>query len=167
MTRKVITSNLSKLSKAHQRNAKRLPAAIERGFAAIANESIALYQKTTRTWRHKPRFYPRRTARGVTINTDSDIYLWTDYGTKPHIIKAKNAPMLVFRWPYKAATKPRVIGSINAQYGANWARKLLVHHPGTKPRHFTDEITRRMQKRAANIMRAELKKAINVEAVGL
>jgi hypothetical protein len=167
MAKKVITSNLTKLSAAHQRNAKRLPGAIEAGFAEIAAESIGLYQKTTRTWKHQPRFYSKRTARGVTINTDSDIYKWTDFGTRPHIIKAKNAPFLVFRWPYKAATKPRVIGSTKATVGKNWARKLLVHHPGTKPRHFTDEISTRMQKRAANIMRKHLKAAINVEAVGL
>ncbi len=167
MAKKVITSNMSKLSKAHQRNAKRLPAAIERGFETIGKESIGLYQKTTRTWKHKPKFYMKRTARGITINTDDPIYVWTDYGTKPHTIKAKNAPFLVFRYPYRAATKPRVIGSINAQYGKFWARKVEVHHPGTKPRHFTDEITRRMLKRSTTIMRAELKKAINVEAVGL
>jgi hypothetical protein len=167
MAKKVITSNMGKLSKVHQRNAKRLPGAVEHGFEVIAAESIEMYQRTTRTWKHKPRFYPKRTATGITINTDSDIYKWTDYGTKPHIIRAKNAPFLVFRWPYKAATKPRVIGSINAKYGKFWARKLQVNHPGTKARHFTDEISKRMQKRAVTIMRAELKKAINVEAVGL
>jgi hypothetical protein len=167
MTRKVITSNLPKLSQAHQRNARRLPEALERGFDELAAESIGLYRKTTRTWKHQPRFYPVRTARGVTVNTDSQIYGWVDYGTKPHIIEARNAPMLIFRYPYRAATKPRVIGSINARYGKNWARKFRVNHPGTKPRHFTDEITKRMQKRAANVMRKQLLAAINVEAVGL
>src|SRR5512139_827951 len=134
MTRRVITSNLSKLGKAHQRNAKRLPQAIERGFDTIAAESIVLYGKTTRTWKHKPRFYSRRTARGVTINTDSAIYGYVDFGTRPHIIKARHAPFLVFRWPYKAATKPRVIASYQAKYGDNWARKKQVHHPGIKAR---------------------------------
>src|SRR5512139_189170 len=123
MGKKVITSNLPKLSAAHQRNARRLPQAIEAGFTEIAQESIGLYQKTTRTWKHKPKFYPKRTARGVTINTDDQIYQWVDKGTKPHIIRARNAPMLVFRWPYKAATKPRVIASYQASYGKNWARK--------------------------------------------
>jgi hypothetical protein len=163
----VITSNLPKLSRAHQRNARRLPDAIEAGFAEITVASIGLYEKTTRTWKHRPKFYPKRTARGVTINTDSEIYGWVDEGTKPHIIRAKNAPFLVFRYPYKAATKPRVIASYKTSYGKNWARKFEVHHPGTKPRKFTDEISKRMQKRAAGIMRKHINAAISVEAVGL
>lgn len=167
MARKVITSNLSKLSKAHQRNAKRLPGAVEKGYAVIAAESIVLYGKTTRTWRHKPRFYSKRTAKGVTINTDSAIYGYVDFGTRPHVIKARRAPFLVFRWPYKAATKPRVIASYKAQTGPNWAKRKQVNHPGIKARNFTDEITKRMQKRAAAIMRKAIKDAINVEAVGL
>lgn len=167
MTRKVITSNLSKLSDRHKRAAKKLPSAIDAGYDEIANEAIGLYQKTTRTWKTKVRFYSKRTARGVTINTDSDIYTWTDYGTKPHVIRAKNAPFLVFRWPYKAATKPRMIGSYQAQRGKNWARKFQVNHPGTKPRRFTDEITKRMLRRSHTIMRKKINEAINTEAVGL
>lgn len=144
-----------------------MPQAIDKGFDTLAQESIGLYQKTTRTWKHKPKFYPVRTARGVTINTDSEIYGWVDKGTKPHIIKAKNAPFLVFGWPYKAATKPRVINSFKANVGKNLAFKRQVTHPGIKARNFTDEITKRMQKRAAAVMRKALLDAINVEAVGL
>lgn len=164
MARKVITSNLSKLSKQHQRNAKRLPLAVAKGFTEIAAESVKLYQKTTRTWDHKPAFYAKRVTRGITINTDSQIYQWVDRGTRPHTIEAKNAPFLVFRWPYKAKTKVRVIASYQAHYGSNLARKFRVHHPGTAPRHFTDEITRRMQKRAAGIMRRQIKEAVNTES---
>ncbi len=167
MTRKIITSNLSKLSKAHQRAAKQLPLAVAKGYTEIAAESVKLYQKTTRTWKHKPDFYARRTARGVAINTNSVIYGYVDFGTRPHVIRARRAPFLVFRWPYKAATKPRVIASYRAQYGDNWARKKSVKHPGIKARNFTDEITKRMQKRAASIMRKQIKDAINVEAAGL
>jgi hypothetical protein len=158
---------MSKLSKAKRAAARRLPLAVARGYTQIAAESIDLYRKTTRTWKHQPDFYAERTARGVTINTDSAIYGYVDRGTRAHIIRAKRAPFLVFRYPYKAATKPRVIGSTKAQYGKFWARKIEVHHPGTKPRHFTDEIARRMQRRAANIMRKHIKEALSVEAVGL
>jgi len=164
MAKKIITSNLSKLSKAHQQAARRIPLAVAKGYTRIAKESIEMYQRTTGTWKNRPNFYAERTANDVTIKTDSQVYGWVDKGTRAHIIRAKNAPFLVFRWPYRAATRPRVIGSIKAQYGKNWARKVQVKHPGTKPRHFTDEIAKRMQKRAANIMRTEIKRAISVEA---
>ena len=174
MTRKVITSNLSKLSQRHRRNTKRLPGAIEAGFAEIGRETIALYQKTTRTWKHKPRFHPVRTARGITINTDDQIFMWIDEGTKgPYKIPKRPKtdrdpiPFLVFRWPYKAATRPRVIASYAASRGKNLAFKRQVTHPGIKARKFTAEITKRMQKRAAGIMRKRINDAINVEAVGL
>lgn len=165
--KRVIYSNLSQLGKRHQKAARKIPGAVDKAFDVIADESIALYSKTTRTWKHQPKFSKKRTARGIMITTDDQIFNWVDQGTKPHVIQAKNAPFLVFGWPYKAATKPRVIGSFRAATGKNVARKLMVHHPGTLPRNFTDEIRKRMQKRAATIMRKEINAAINVEAVGL
>jgi hypothetical protein len=166
--KKVITGNLTKVSARYQRIARKMPQAVQRGFEVLADEAIAMHYKTTRTWKKEhPKFYWKHTAHGIAIMTDSQIYQWVDAGTKPHIIRAVNAPMLSFRYPYKSATKPRVIGSTNASVGKNWARKFEVHHPGTKPRHFTDEIATRVQKRAANVMRAELDKVINSEAVGL
>jgi len=168
MSKAIITGNLSKVSARYKRIARAMPQAVERGFEVLADEAIVLHYKTTRTWKKEhPKFYWKRTAHGVQIMTDSQIYAWVDFGTKPHVIRAKNAPFLVFGWPYKAATKVRVISSTNASVGGNWARKIEVHHPGTKARSFTDEIAKRTQKRAANVMRAELDKAINQEAVGL
>lgn len=164
MTKRVITSNLPKLSRAHQRNAKRLPLAVAKGFTEIATESIGLYQKTTRTWKRQPKFYAERTARGVTVNTDSQIFQWVDEGTKgPYPIVAKRAKFLHFFSPYRAATKPRVIASYQARYGnvENFRRRVM--HPGIKPRKFTDEISKRMQKRAAGIMRKHINEAISME----
>lgn len=48
---------------------------------------------------------------------------WYDQGTKPHVIRAKNAPTLVFYW---------------AKVNAVVAFKQ-VNHPGTKPTHFLSD----------------------------
>lgn len=163
----VITTNGAKVIDKYKRLLKKLPGAQDRALDTLADEAIVLYRKTTRTWRHKPTFTKRKTTRGIQIVTDSDIYKWVDRGTKPHIIQAVNALMLSFRYPYRAATKPRIIGSTNASVGKNWARKFMVHHPGTKPRHFTDEITKRINKRAGAVMTKEIKRTINAEGFGL
>lgn len=163
----VITTNGANVIDKYKRLLKKLPGAQDRALDILADEAIVLYKKTTRTWKHKPVFLKRRRSRGVEVYTTDDIYKWIDRGTRPHIIEAKNAPMLVFRGPYRAATKIRVIGSINAMTGNNWARKFSVRHPGTKARHFTDEITKRINKRAGAVMTKEIKKTINAEGFGL
>lgn len=165
----VITSNTTKISKRYRNIAKKMPQAVERGLEVLADEAIAMHYKTTRTWRkERPRFYWKRTAKGVMMLTDSQIYAWVDLGTKgPYPIVPVRAKALRFFSPYKAATKPRVIGSTNASVGTTENFRQGVMHPGIKPRHFTDEIAKRVQKRAANVMRKELEKAINSEAVGL
>ena len=163
----VITTNASQVMARYKKLLRKLPGVQDRALDILADEAIVLYRKTTATWRHKPRFIKIRTARGVQIVTSDKIYQWTDRGTKPHIIEAKNAPMLIFRWPYKAATRVRIISSRNASVGNNWARKFSVNHPGTKPRHFTDEITKRINKRAKPVMNAEIKRTINEEGFGI
>jgi hypothetical protein len=165
----VITSNIGKVSARYKRIAKAMPQAVERGLEVLADEAIAMHYKTTRTWKKEnPKFYWKRTAHGVQILTDSQIYVWVDKGTKgPYPIVPVHAKALRFNTPYKAATKVRVIGSTNANVGKNQVVVMGVMHPGIKARRFTDEIAIRVQKRAANVMRAELDKTINKEAVGL
>jgi hypothetical protein len=165
--RTVITTNAAKVSAKYKKLLKKLDGVQARATDMLADEAIVLYKKTTRTWRHKPTFRKKKTARGVQIITDDPIYKFVDRGTRPHIIRAKNAPFLVFAGPYKAATKPRVIGSTNATVGDNWSRKLMVHHPGNAPRHFTDEITKRINKRAGTVVKKEINKVINAEGFGL
>ena len=51
---------------------------------------------------------------GITLSMP--LYGWVlDQGSKPHIIKAKNAPLLAF------------------QIDDKWIFTKMVHHPGTKP----------------------------------
>ena len=171
----VITSNTTKISKRYRNIARKMPQAIERGLEQLGAEAVALHYKTTSAWKkEKPTFAWQRTARGVKITTDSQIYAWVDQGTKgpykiPTIPKVATdkKPWLIFRYPYTPSTKPRRIGSQASSRGDFWASKRQVTHPGIKARNFTDEIAKRVQKRAANVMRAELEKAINSEAVGI
>jgi hypothetical protein len=61
-------------------------------------------------------------SRGIQFDAGSDVdyTLFVDQGTKPHPIRAKNAPMLVFYWPK--------VGRV--------VHFKSVKHPGNKPYEF-------------------------------
>jgi hypothetical protein len=123
-----------------------------------------MYESTTRTWNHRPKFW-KAVGRGpgkagVRVYTDDLIYLFTDYGTKRHPITARRAPYLVWRWPSKAKTTRRVIGSHAGSVGKNWASKKRVMHPGTKAREFTPEILKHRQQWFPGNMQAAIDKGL-------
>lgn len=63
-------------------------------------------------------------SRGIEFQAGSDVdyTLYMDQGTKPHVIKAKNAPYLTFFWPK--------VGRV--------VHFKSVQHPGTKPYKFLE-----------------------------
>ena len=68
------------------------------------------YKVTHQTWKNDPGFSIRRPSPFVwEIGTSSDIYAYVNYGTRPHEIKPKTKPSLIFRAGFKAKTRPRWI----------------------------------------------------------
>ena len=66
-------------------------------------------------------------------------YVWLDDGTPPHKITAKNpSGFMSFTWPYKARTKPGVLGSGTSSFGNNFAKQAEVNHPGVDARNFSE-----------------------------
>lgn len=164
-----ITSNITKVSARYRKMAKNLPGVIDRATRAIINdEALPLYQNTVRTWKHQPRFMARKVYHGYGIEVQPlQPFEWVNRGTKPHIIEARNAPLLRFTGPYHAKTKPNVIASYNGGRGRVWVSKRLVHHPGTEARNFTDIIMRRIQARAVARMRQALSEASYGAGMGI
>lgn len=157
----VVTSNITKVAQRYRNMARNMPGIVDRAIHdLVAQEAIPLFQKTTDTWTHKPAFTSQQTARGWMVNVNPVFpYTWVDEGTKPHVIKAKNVPLLRFTGPYHAKTKVNVIASYKGGRGRVWVSKRLVHHPGTEARNFRDIIMKRMQQRAANKVRQALNEA--------
>lgn len=110
------------------------------------------YEKTTATWEHKPEFTITETDGGTrfTVGTDDKIYGFVTHGTRPHIIEARNAPVLAFRGGYKAKTTPRVIGSGPGGASGDVMFRQQVHHPGTEARDFERTIQNEAQRTIAN-----------------
>lgn len=105
------------------------------------------YEKTTKTWTHKPEFgvMVKATGKGVelTVSTDDKIYGYVDQGTKPHIIRPVRKKMLAFSSKFRPKTTPRQIKSVKGYRGKVDTLAHQVHHPGTEAREFTKTLIER------------------------
>lgn len=104
------------------------------------------YDRTTRTWKRRPSFVTTVSLSGskpsVSVATDSEIYGYVDYGTRPHIIRPRRAKKLRFSAGSTPKTTPNVIGSSGGSSGGATVFANFVRHPGNAPRNFTKTIKR-------------------------
>jgi hypothetical protein len=132
----------------------------------VSKEIKKDFEKTTKTWKMKVKFEelievgPKEVT--IFVGTDNEIYGFVDKGTKPHPIVAKTDKGLMFRSGYTGAkTKPGVIGSVNRGPATGaWVKKMIVHHPGTEARGFSDTIQEKWQ----GILPKRMQKAIDLAA---
>ena len=80
--------------------AKELNLKLKEAVSISALGAKANFKKTTRTWNDQPRFGIETTRTkgsfSAEIGTNNTIYKWVEEGTRPHIIRAVNAPFLAF-----------------------------------------------------------------------
>lgn len=120
------------------------------------------FQKTAATWTHQPKWFITRRGTDWWIGTKDEIYAYVDLGTPPHIIAPKReGGRLRF---YRSGFKPKSrVGYIDSYAGKTASKDLtwakLVHHPGTKARHFSLKIAAKWQKEFAKRCRAAVKQA--------
>ena len=110
-------------------------------------------RKTVSTWRNKPKFESLKSLAGgnilVITGPTGDVeavkhWIWADEGTPPHIIRARRAPYLRFKWSGgKPKTTPRRFESGPGKVGTKWAMKKSVWHRGTKPREWAKLLSER------------------------
>lgn len=134
----------------------------------IKKEMIADYKKTYVNWKHKPTFSSKiltgASAGGVQIQvaTDDAVYGYVDYGTKPHIIRAKTSRGLRFLGRITKGTpktQPNVVGTFPGTPGEGWTNKMFVKHLGSKPRNFTKHIAKTAQRELARVTKNALARA--------
>ena len=104
-------------------------------------------RKVVANWEHKPEFKSRKTITQDYVAVDvfpagpnKKYWIWTSRGTKPHIIKPKRKGYpLRFPTGYAPKTSPRgpSYGGPGTSSGPE-VTAMVVHHPGTKPRHFEE-----------------------------
>jgi hypothetical protein len=140
--------------------AKQARKAIDAALEAEAKDVKIDLEKPTKSWRNKPTFKVTQQKKSWKITTRQKYYVWTDYGTRAHIIVPKKAQMLVFPPNSRPKTRP---GSLKGGPGARgtgrvWASR--VRHPGTDARKFSEQAAQRSRKRFpprfAQIMRRRM-----------
>jgi hypothetical protein len=113
-----------------------------------ANELLAEHEKVVRQWTHKPRFKAvkirQRTLQTIRIEPTGihkKIWTYVDQGTRPHIIAAKNVPLLKFQTGYSARTAPVARANVGTGTASGaWVQKTVVKHPGTEARKFSETL---------------------------
>lgn len=134
----------TKIIKPQKMNVDAIRAEIEAALEKEGKEVKQRYEKTTATWKHKPKFEILTDVSGdeaqVLVGTDDEIYGYVDQGTRPHVISARRAPTLAFQTGFQPKTKPRQIKSYRGKKFGPRVFPRQVRHPGTKAREFSDRI---------------------------
>jgi hypothetical protein len=118
-------------------------------------EVIALQlTEVVRRWSDKPSFVGKSSLSRTTLRAFVEVkgtpdarkhFLWTDEGTKPHIIRPRNASALAFSVGYNAVTRP--VAQFNVGTGQSTGPRVFaqeVNHPGTEAREFSAEYLRQV-----------------------
>lgn len=136
---------------------------LETAAKSVADGMLRDYQAGVAGWKHRVKFNTgvevERQGVRIWVDTDDKIYAYVHEGTGPHVIKAKNAPSLVFQSGYNAKTKP---GQIKSTTGGPYGDTVFtksVNHPGNAGRFFTKPIKEKWRPFFRRQIERALKKA--------
>jgi len=128
------------------------------------------FQKSTRTWKNKPKFEMKVSLRravgegSVTVWTDNEIYGYVNHGTgiwsgrgkypiRPKVRRRgprgrfrRGAGSLAFPSKFGPKTRPGHINAGSGSSGGPMVLTKLVMHPGIRPRKFDQAIANRINK---------------------
>ncbi len=111
------------------------------------------FEKTTKTWKHKPVFEIVISLTGpgplLLVGTDDEIYGYVSRGTEEHPIFAgiftgkSSKKSLAFPSKFSPKTKPGFIGSSPGSSGGSTVFVPYVNHPGSAARKFEEAIKKK------------------------
>lgn len=154
------------------RQKKEIAKEIESELRNTGMELKTSHDKVVREWTHRPTFkatYSTHAAiQSVKITPQGKnkaIWFYVDLGTKPHVIRAVNAPFLKFQTGYSARTAVSAEGAKSAQgtgerFG-NWVQKTEVQHPGTEARNFTQSFMDELSPSFGDRINAAVKRGLD------
>lgn len=133
-------------------NLKRLT---EKAFRDVAEKEVRTLRRGTASWDTRVSFKIEpisSTAIGFKISTDSQVWKWVNYGTKPHVIEANgnsggNGRNLAFQSQFKPKTLPNRITSRSGGKSGQWVYPQKVYHTGAEPRDFLKNLEPQRDKR--------------------
>lgn len=114
-----------------------------------APDVIKLFKSTTEGWKDRPNFLQKFTNSPTRVSAEiwpgqntkmGKIYTYINNGTPDRRIRPRKARMLRFQPGYRAATRPRVLGSRPAQRFGDYVSSGEVKHHSIEAREFDAEI---------------------------
>ncbi len=119
----------------------------QRMDAEVKPHFIEQFDDIVADWDHKVTFEGRKYIGPDDIRVavyptgpHKQIWKWVTGGTKPHIIRAKNAPVLAFQLGYVPRTSPGGGYGGAGRATGDMAYAKEVRHPGTAPREFEKHV---------------------------
>ncbi len=118
----------------------------------VKPELLYRFNRVTANWNTKISFRSRKFIKidsiSVTVfpfGKNKQIWGYVSFGTQPHKIRAKNAPMLAFQWGGYGSYKPKTapigkFGGPGTVTGGTLRFMKEVNHPGSEGRKFEEAI---------------------------
>lgn len=144
----------------HLTEVAELGTAVENAFTMAAKDVKVDFQVTTKTWEHQPEFTIEKLPEGRAVYTTDQVYAWVNDGTKPHLIMAKDAPVLAFPEKFGPKTRPGAIRSNKGHQGGKTIFTTQVNHPGTEPRKFDEAIEKKWQEKFPQLLQRAIDAAL-------
>jgi hypothetical protein len=145
-------------------NSKAFETEFEKRMGKVGEQIRRDFEKTTATWKKKPKFEVLLSAKGgaveILVDTDDKIFGYVELGTRPHVILPRKAKALKFKSKFSPKTSPGFIGSRAGGSSGSDVFSKGVLHPGTKPRNFSKTI----KKMREPWFKREMETAINTAA---
>lgn len=139
--------------------AKQIERETKKALKEEQRETIKDLKRATSKWKTPAEFTVEKEDEGATIVTEDDRYIWVDEGTAPHTIVPKKNKFLKFR------PGDRVRNEIARRQSTQTSKDVAVytktvHHPGIKPRNFTETVMRKREKKFTSAIEDAVEKAI-------
>jgi hypothetical protein len=134
---------------------------IDRGLDRVEKALVASHKRVVKDWDSDVTFIAKRIVTPTRIRIiivprgeDAEVWYYVDRGTKPHEIRAKNAPRLAFMMTLKGGKPARggyvpktlakpartVAGGGYVKSPKTLVQPVAVQHPGNEGRKFTEQI---------------------------
>jgi hypothetical protein len=127
-------------------NEAKLRAACAKALDDAADDVAADLLRPTSTWKTTVKANIKRIVDARSIEVDNAIYGYVSGGTRPHIIRAKNAKYLAFGSAFTPKTRPGTLTSGSGSRGPVDTFVTQVHHPGTEARDYDEQAAKIAQR---------------------
>jgi hypothetical protein len=120
----------------------------------MQRRTIKEFERTTRTWDHKPKFEATRdlsssSAVSIYVGTNDRVWNWVDEGTAKNgpylILPRKPGGRLAYQSEFSPKTSPGVLDSVAGGKSGDVVVRPFVIHPGVRARNFSVQIAREME----------------------